>query len=169
MFVPADDDETNNSKSLPFSNPKPQDTDEELRKTGLLPQHLRRRMNASQDDNQPITTSSLGDSREVILLIRGMVERLMLDEKIVYTLGRYEAGARSLGEIDLTPYGALDRGVSRAHLKLHFEDGRLYVTDLGSTNGTYLAGKRLEPDKVIMLRKGDELVLGRLPIQILFR
>jgi pSer/pThr/pTyr-binding forkhead associated (FHA) protein len=45
---------------------------------------------------------------------------------------------------------------------------QIYITDLMSTNGTYLAGQRLKPNEATLLRKGDELLIGRLPIQILF-
>ncbi|MCS6834491.1 MAG: FHA domain-containing protein [Anaerolineae bacterium] len=146
--------------------------EDEVRKTGAL--SPRRRHNQSAEDSATTAsinhnTSSLGEAREMILLIRGMVERLVIDESIEYILGRFEAGVRNPGEIDLTPYGAMDRGVSRHHLRIHFRDGRLYVTDLASTNGTFIGRTRLEPNNPVVLRKGDELMLGRLPIQILFR
>lgn len=117
----------------------------------------------------PGGTASLGDQREIIFVIRGMVERVVLTENLSVVLGRSEPGARNGVDVDLTPYGALDRGVSRTHARLHLENNHLYVTDLGSTNGTFLSGRRLEPNKAEVLRKGDELVLGRLAVQVLFR
>jgi predicted component of type VI protein secretion system len=48
------------------------------------------------------------------------------------------------------------------------QDDRLYITDLCSDNGTYVAGERLVPDKPHKLRHGDEVILGCLPIQVLF-
>lgn len=121
-------------------------------------------------EGSPNATSSLGsDQREVIMVIRGMVERIFLSERLSVVIGRTDLGARSRPDIDLTPYGALDRGVSRAHARLHLEDNKLYITDLGSTNGTFLAGKRLTPNQPEAIRKGDELLLGRLAVQVLFR
>lgn len=114
-------------------------------------------------------TASVGENREIILVIRGMVERLMLKEDKRLILGRTDVKSRHMPDVDLTPYGALDRGVSRDHASLHLEGDRLYVTDLNSTNGTFLAGKRLDPHVSSVLRKGDELLLGRLPVQVLFR
>lgn len=128
---------------------------------------LRRALNNQAVGNKAET--KIGEQREVILLIRGMVERVSVTENTSFVMGRYEMGATKDEEIDLTPYGALDRGVSRAHAKIHLENEQLYVTDLGSTNGTYLGGNRLTPNEPTMLRKGDELLLGRLAIQILFR
>lgn len=114
-------------------------------------------------------TASLGDTREVILVVRGMIERIMIRERTEYKLGRFEPASRTLDELDLTPYGAMDRGVSRVHARLHIEANQLYITDLGSTNGTFIGGVKLAPHVSTPLRKGDELTLGRLPIQVMFR
>lgn len=46
-------------------------------------------------------------------------------------------------------------GVSRVHAKLQYRDGVLYVTDLGSTNGTYVNGNRLESFKDTPVHSGD--------------
>lgn len=113
-------------------------------------------------------TVSFGQ-HEIILVIRGMVERLMISEDKTVLLGRGDPQSRFNPEVDLTPYGALDRGVSREHARLHVEDGRLYVTDLGSTNGTFLGAKKLKPNEATLIGKGDELLLGRLSVQVMFR
>jgi hypothetical protein len=130
------------------------------------PQVRRALQQTAPDEHQ---TASLGENREIILVIRGMVERLVLPEDKRIILGRTDVKSRFLPDVDLTPYGALDRGVSREHASLHLQGDRLYVTDLNSTNGTYLAGKKLDPNTPSVLRKGDELLLGRLPVQVLFR
>jgi hypothetical protein len=131
---------------------------------------LRRALNAAgTDEDAPLNTTILGDKQEVILLIRGMVERVVMETGIIYKLGRFEIGTAGEDEIDLTPYGAMDRGVSRVHSQLHLEEGKVYITDLGSTNGTYISGTRLEANTPTVLRKGDELLLGRLAVQVLFR
>jgi hypothetical protein len=131
---------------------------------------LRRALNAAgADEDAPLNTTTLGDKQEVILLIRGMVERVVMETGIIYKLGRFEIGTAGEDEIDLTPYGAMDRGVSRVHSQLHLEAGKVYITDLGSTNGTYISGTRLEANTPTVLRKGDELLLGRLAVQVLFR
>jgi hypothetical protein len=114
-------------------------------------------------------TGLLGDQSELIFVIRGIVERVVVPKGGSIILGRSDPRNRNRVDLDLTPYGALDRGVSREHVRMHIEEGRLLVTDLGSTNGTFLASTRLEPNTPTILRKGDELLLGRLPIQILFR
>lgn len=108
------------------------------------------------------------EKQELILVIHGVVERITLSHERAIVLGRSNVDADET-HFDLTPYGALDRGVSRQHARIHMDDGRLFVTDLGSTNGTYLAGKRLEPHFPTRIGTGDPLMLARLPIQILFK
>jgi FHA domain-containing protein len=129
---------------------------------------LRRALSHQADDDYQ-GTMTLGEKREVILLIRGMAERVVMQEGLIYKLGRFELGLSESDEIDLTPYGAMDRGVSRVHAQLHLENNHLYITDLASTNGTYVSGTRIEAETPTALRKGDEVLLGRLQVQILFR
>jgi hypothetical protein len=119
--------------------------------------------------NTPAGTSTLGDTREVILVVRGMIERVMIREHAEVKLGRFEPAVRNSDELDLTPYGAMDRGVSRVHARIHIENNQLFITDMNSTNGTYIGGVKVAPHVPTPLRKGDELTLGRLPIQVMFR
>lgn len=156
--------------------PKPADHD-----TAILPkdgafarqlEHHAQTTPTSTEDSSPKEDTkpfASGEQREVILLIRGMVERLVVSEGKMVKVGRFEMGAKKNEEVDLTPYGALDRGVSRLHAQFHIENSRLYLTDLGSTNGTYISGKRLEPYQSTLVPKGAELLMGRLIIQVLFR
>ncbi len=146
----------------PLAKPDP------TRETAVLSDNnpiLKRMMNRSTQGG----TSRLGEGREVLLVIRGMVERVMMVEGKSYKLGRFEVSTRKEEEIDLSPYGALDRGVSRVHAELSLHNDQIYITDLTSTNGTYLGGQRLKPNEATLLRKGDELLIGRLPVQVLFR
>lgn len=121
-----------------------------------------------QQSNTSHGTASLGKDREVILLIRGLPERLMLTEDKDLVLGRFNMDNHLDSEVDLSPYGANDRGVSRHHACLQIKNNHLYITDLGSTNGTFIAGTRLNPQQATLLHKGAEVLLGRLQVQILF-
>lgn len=106
---------------------------------------------------------------EVVIVVRGMVERLSLEVGKTYILGRTDLKSRSMPDIDLTPYGALDRGVSREHATIQLKDKHIYITDLESTNGTFVAGERLAPHEPQILHRGDSLELGRLAVQVMFR
>lgn len=127
-----------------------------------------RRAQNSEDD-APMELIHTSEQREIILVIRGMVERLVMKDGKHVVLGRTDIKTRTMPNVDLTPYGALDRGVSREHCALHIDGDKIFVTDLGSTNGTWLATERLIPHQPRQLRKGEELLLGRLPVQVLFR
>jgi hypothetical protein len=71
-----------------------------------------------------------------------------------------------MGELtlDLTPYGALEQGVSRQHAIIIFRLGQFYILDVGSSNGTYLNGKFLYVNQMPQLKHGDRIQLGRLRI-----
>lgn len=114
-------------------------------------------------------TASLGEARELIFIVRGMIERFMLHQHKEIKLGRFNPIQRKTNELDLTPYGATDRGVTRFHARIHIENNRLFITDMDSTNGTYMGGVKVPANTPTLLRKGDELMLGQLPIQIMYR
>jgi pSer/pThr/pTyr-binding forkhead associated (FHA) protein len=71
-----------------------------------------------------------------------------------------------LADVDLTPYNAMDMGVSRRHVKLTRLLETIMVQDLGSVNGTYLNGQKLVPNQQRVLRNNDELRLGRLVLRV---
>lgn len=132
----------------------------------LNDRRLKRILAKQNEENQGAI--SLGDKQEVVLLIRGMVERIVMHVGTVYKLGRFEIGAAADNEIDLTSYGAQDRGVSRVHAELEIIEGIVHLKDLDSTNGTFVNSRKLEANTPTPLRKGDELLLGRLAFQVLF-
>jgi DNA-binding winged helix-turn-helix (wHTH) protein len=57
--------------------------------------------------------------------------------------------------------------VSRLHARFDFDHQQVYITDLGSTNGTYLNNHPLEPNRQARLRAGDEINVGNV-IRLLF-
>ncbi len=75
-------------------------------------------------------------------------QTLTLEQDVV--IGRSTPGLGSLGG---------DSEISRVHARVfHDPSGRLMIEDLGSTNGTYVNGKRIVGEW--RLRAGDELQLG---------
>jgi predicted component of type VI protein secretion system len=50
--------------------------------------------------------------------------------------------------------------VSRDHAALAFRDGRWYIEDRGSFNGTYLNGTRVVPGTPLALRHADRISIG---------
>jgi hypothetical protein len=72
--------------------------------------------------------------------------------------GVYAIAAMSrIGRSDESEIVLVDASVSRAHAVLEITRGEAVVRDLGSTNGTFLNGRRIERAR---LRDGDELRFG---------
>jgi len=94
---------------------------------------------------------------------------LPLASRNEFTLGRLSEGQPIMPDIDLTPYQAYASGVSRLHAVVKRDMNRVMVMDLGSSNGTYLNGRRLNPHTEESLNHGDIVALGKLKIQVLLR
>lgn len=57
-----------------------------------------------------------------------------------------------------------DSFVSQLHARLFRRDGDLLVEDLGSTNGTFLNGKKVAA--AVPVRKGDKIQFGRTTVEV---
>ncbi len=84
-------------------------------------------------------------------------------------IGRLDATRGVFPNIDLTPEGGLEGGVSRRHARIHKQKSQYFIEDLGSANGTFLNGQRLTPYLPHPLHDGDELQLGRVRVQVAVR
>ncbi len=74
---------------------------------------------------------------------------------------RFETATIALGrhpECDLRFDTHLDRDVSLRHARIRRDDDQVLIEDLGSTNGTYVNGVRIEG--ATALHDGDEIALG---------
>ncbi len=54
-----------------------------------------------------------------------------------------------------------DSSISRMHCRIEEKNGRAFVRDLGSTNGTFRNGLKLKPQESVMIEEGDEIRIGR--------
>lgn len=72
-------------------------------------------------------------------------------------VGRQSISRKTSPELDCSP----DAGVSRQHASLTVQDGRLHVQDMGSSNGTFVAGEDEDlPELPIPVGRPVELVDG---------
>lgn len=71
-------------------------------------------------------------------------------------------------EVDLAPYRAIAKGVSRRHAIILAREKFLTLRDLNSTNGTRINDLLLDPGQDVPLQHGDELTFGALRVQLMF-
>jgi hypothetical protein len=108
----------------------------------------------------------LADARLNLHIIRsGHI--LPVGGKGEYIVGRVSDGQSILPDIDLEPYNAYESGVSRLHARIKIEDTNMWITDLGSANGTRVNNEKLSPHQDHPLGNKDVVRLGRLSLQAL--
>lgn len=81
-------------------------------------------------------------------------------------MGRADADSNYRPDIDLSEYGALEKGVSRRHAEIRAGKESLLVTDLASTNGTRINGRRLTPHEPYRLNHEDVLGIGAMEYEV---
>jgi hypothetical protein len=116
----------------------------------------------------PVPSQGLADNWLTLHLL-DTGQMLPLAERNEFTLGRISEGQPIMPDIDLSPYQAYANGVSRLHAVIKRGMDSIVLMDLGSANGTFLNGKRLNPNVEKDLANGDVVALGRLKIQILLK
>ncbi len=114
-------------------------------------------------------TARFGQDASIIMQIRDATEPVNLQPAKRTILGRADVSSTQKPDLDLTPYGALEKGVSRIHAAIYRSEDTLTLVDMGSANGTHLNGQRLVPEQPRILRDGDEIRLGKLVAHIYFK
>ncbi|MFN8598776.1 MAG: caspase family protein [Anaerolineae bacterium] len=71
-----------------------------------------------------------------------------------------QLGVNIIGRMSSVAIRLTDGLISRQHVRLTVEAGRVTAEDLGSANGTFLNGQRLSGNAPIALHEGDTLALG---------
>jgi hypothetical protein len=98
----------------------------------------------------------------------GFSQVIPLKGRKTYTIGRVNDDLPVVPDIDLSEFQAYERGVSRLHATINLSD-QPTIMDLGSSNGTWLNGERIEAHKPLPIKQGDILTLGKMNIQIFLR
>jgi hypothetical protein len=101
-------------------------------------------------DAAPAGAPAAGTGREAPRLLAGAGT----PSESSYVLTQAETVIGRGAEADLR---LADPGVSRRHASLRRDDDRVVLTDLGSTNGTHVNGRRIDE---VVLRDGDEITVG---------
>lgn len=94
---------------------------------------------------------------------------LAIREERAFILGRASADIQTQHPlVDLTPYKALEMGISRVHAMLQKTKHGYEVIDLNSSNGTWLESQRLVPQRLYPLESGSRLRLARMNILVFY-
>src|SRR6476660_7475316 len=90
----------------------------------------------------------------IIISEKGGAERRETYDKNEINVGRVQ------GNDLMLPKG----NVSKHHARLLYRDGRFIVTDLKSTNGTYVNGRKIAQATIV--REGDKIYIGDFILRI---
>jgi DNA-binding response OmpR family regulator len=128
--------------------------------------HTKKLSGTAKLDHIPAT----GRTDTLVIFIDGHREPLTATAQPLVALGRQNASSNgnSSNQIDLEPYGAFEKGVSRNHSVIRRAGVGFEIEDLGSANGTFLNGFSLMPHAPHIIKNGDELRLGELRMHIYF-
>src|SRR5438309_1904825 len=90
----------------------------------------------------------------IVISEKGGAERREVFDKHEINVGRVQ------GNDLMLPKG----NVSKRHARLLFRDGRVIVTDLKSTNGTYVNGRKIAQATIV--REGDKIYVGDFVLRV---
>ncbi len=115
--------------------------------------------NAARAGHAPDAARST-PSLHIVVQATGMALDLPLTDEIV--IGRKDTDTGIRPNVDLGILGDTSFSVSRAHARVHRVGTIVQIEDLGSTNGTWLQGKRLSTNRPVSLEddKAYEVIVG---------
>lgn len=115
-------------------------------------------------DNRPeVLKDKAARSKGVAIYVAGIMDAVSTMNEDEFILGR-QTGETIEPLVDLTPYGATVLGVSRRHAMISKTSSQYEITDLTSTNGTWLNNQRLVPNRAYLVFSGVPIRLGHLYI-----
>jgi len=122
--------------------------------------------NAAPDvTEQPVAAAPVTSSAPAALSARLIVEadnqEFDLRGKDNVIIGREDAVSNIFPDVDLTPHGGEEGGVSRMHARIFVENGQYMLEDENSTNFTFLNRQKLTAKTPMVLHDNDEIKLGR--------
>jgi FHA domain/Double zinc ribbon len=95
------------------------------------------------------------------LIVEADNQEFDLSGKDIVMIGREDAVSNIFPDVDLTPHGGEEGGVSRMHARIFVENGLYMLEDENSTNFTFLNRQKLTAKTPMALHDNDEIKLGR--------
>ena len=112
------------------------------------------------------TALEMDDEGATLVLTSSDGSTLEIPAKNEVVIGREDPISDVFPDLDLTDLGGMDKGVSRKHAVIHRSGPNYTVEDMGSTNGTYINKKKLQPHTPQTIKAGDELRFGKLALML---
>jgi len=95
------------------------------------------------------------------LVVEADNQEFDLSGKDNIVIGREDAVSNIYPDVDLSPHGGEEGGVSRLHARIFYENGQYLLEDENSTNFTFLNRQKLAGKTPTALHDNDEVRLGR--------
>jgi hypothetical protein len=118
---------------------------------------------------QSAGSSTFTDDMVLRIEVEGGTTPMLVYPKLEIILGRRDPTTGGMPDVDLTAYAGYRMGVSRRHAAIRLQDKHLHLSDLGSSNGTFINGTRLSAHRPYQLRDGDEIRLGQMVMKVFFQ
>jgi hypothetical protein len=106
-----------------------------------------------------------GLSQKIQFIFPDFEQRLNFEISQPMIIGRSDPDS-GMVDVDLTPFDAGKRGVSRRHALLRYTPQGVIITDLSSKNGTQVDGHKVSPGENFVVSSGAHIRLGILEFQI---
>ncbi|GCE19146.1 hypothetical protein KDK_29460 [Dictyobacter kobayashii] len=118
---------------------------------------------AQPDQQQPAAAAPAAapTALQARLIVEADNQEFDLSGKDIITIGREDPVSNIYPDVDLTPHGGEEGGVSRLHARIFVENGQYMLEDENSTNFTFLNRQRLAGKTPTALNDNDEVRLGR--------
>lgn len=115
-----------------------------------------------------IASSSQQNTKPVAIQLKIGPGKREVEAKLdkVINIGRVDPISAIFPEVDLTDESVSSKSVSRRHARILKRENSVILEDLGSINGTFINGKKLDPYMSEVLSDGDLLQVGKIPIEI---
>jgi hypothetical protein len=109
----------------------------------------------------PVAAAPAAPALTARLVVEADNQEFDLSGKDNIVIGREDAVSNIYPDVDLTPHGGEEGGVSRLHARIFYDNGQYLLEDENSTNFTFLNRQKLEGKVPTPLHDNDEVRLGR--------
>jgi len=121
---------------------------------------------AKLDEMPDLVEMAVEGGNTNIVLATSDGSKLEIPAKDEIIIGREDPISEVFPDVDLTGLGGMEKGVSRKHAVIHRSGTDFTVEDMGSTNGTYINKKRIQPHAPQTIKPGDEVKFGKLSLSV---